>query len=81
MGYPHSTFCCPDGVFTAMPCAQRETRAGRRPLKTASQFLIFSFFLIKKKQKIKAGKITALSCHAAMFRFCATVTSTFDRYC
>ena len=40
----------------------------------------FSFVLIQKKQKIKAGKITALSCRTAMCNFGATVASAFYLY-
>jgi len=41
---------------------------------------LLSFFLIEKKQKIKAEKITSLCCQAAMFNSCTTVASTFDLY-
>ena len=39
-----------------------------------------SFFLIKKKQKIKAERITSPFCQAAMFNSCTTVASTFVLY-
>ncbi len=40
-------------------------------------FFYFSFALMQKKQKIKAGRMTAPSCRTAMWSGCTTVASAF----
>ena len=45
-----------------------------------SGFLLFSFVLVQKKQKIKAGKGCNLSCRTAMCIGCATVASATYPY-
>jgi hypothetical protein len=42
--------------------------------------IYFSFALMQKKQKIKAEKMTALSCHAALLKLCTTVNSAVVLY-
>ncbi len=41
---------------------------------------VYNYLLIQKKQKIKAGTITARSCHTAIWSYCTTVTSASYLY-